>query len=118
MTAVESLPAQTSAQPPYAADTVDVVRSLGTDANAGLTVFAPSHPVAAWVSDYLCSSRGCGGQVHTLCVEGAERPNDDAMFTYVCPVTRRPTGFRFGDLEWRTVPTCPAGSVVARGKGA
>jgi hypothetical protein len=79
---------------------------------------AAKTPAAVWTSDYLCSSRGCGAQVHTLCVEGAERPADDAMFTYVCPVTRRPTGFRFGDLEWRTAPARPAGSVVARGKGS
>jgi hypothetical protein len=73
-------------------------------------------PAVEWVLDYLCSSRGCGAQVHTLRVEGAERPAADEMLTYVCPTTRKPTGVRFGDLEWRTVPACPAGSVAARGK--
>jgi hypothetical protein len=69
-----------------------------------------------WASDYICSSRGCGGQVHTLCVDAAKAPAADDMVTYVCPVTRKLTGFRFGDLEWRAVPACPAGSVAARGK--
>jgi hypothetical protein len=76
---------------------------------------APIKPAPVLASDYLCSSRGCGAQVHTLCVQQAQRPAADDMLTYVCPVTRKPTGFRFGDLEWREVPTCPAGSVVARG---
>jgi hypothetical protein len=69
-----------------------------------------------WTSHYLCSSRGCGAQVHTLFVQGANRPAADKMLTYTCPVPQKLTGFRFGDLEWRTVPACPAGSVAARGK--
>ena len=45
-----------------------------------------------------------------MCVDG--EPAADAMLTYVCPVTHRPTGFRFGELEWREVETCPEGSIV------
>jgi len=75
-------------------------------------------PAAVWVTDYVCSSRGCGGQAHTLCVERPKRPADDDMLTYVCPITRQPTGFRFGDLEWRTLTTCPAGAIVARDKAS
>jgi hypothetical protein len=79
---------------------------------------SPTKPGAVWPADYLCSGRGCGAQVHTLCVQRPQRPAGDDMLTYICPVTRKLTGFRFGDLEWRAVPTCPAGSVAARGKSS
>jgi hypothetical protein len=76
----------------------------------------PKKPGAVWASDYICSSRGCGGQVHTLCVDAPKRPADDVMLVYVCPVTRKPTGFRFGDLDWKHVDAIPAGSIVIRPK--
>ena len=69
-----------------------------------------------WSTDYVCSSRGCGGQVHTLCVDAAKSPADDDMLTYRCPVTRKPTGFRFGDLDWKQVDAIPDGSIVIRPK--
>ena len=71
-------------------------------------------PATVWVATYLCSSRGCGAQEHTLCIEQAERPADDEMLTYRCPVTRKPTGFRFGDLGWKQVDAVPNSAIVIR----
>jgi hypothetical protein len=69
----------------------------------------PSKSPPVRQTSYPCPLRGCG-RVHVLCVDG--EPAADAMLTYVCPVTHRPTGFRFGELEWREVETCPEGSIV------
>jgi hypothetical protein len=71
-------------------------------------------PAEWWDAVITCQSRGCGRQEHRVCVEAAQRPADDEGFTYRCPVTRMPTGFRFGELKWRELTAYPGGSIVIR----